>query len=114
MLCIWCILHQLDIVVKNATHGVLDEAFYKVAQAFSVHLCAQQILITKMGSKCPKDTTWWVAFGSILHWLLEHHRQLMIHVADKRPIQAPSTQWWVIAGALAPLFEWITVTFAML
>ncbi|CAK9876325.1 unnamed protein product [Sphagnum jensenii] len=38
----------------------------------------------------------------------------MIHVADKRPVQAPSTQWWVIAGALAPLFERITVTFATL
>jgi hypothetical protein len=67
-----------------------------------------------MGSKCPKDTTQWVAFGSILRWFLEHRRRLMIHVADKWPIQAPSTQWWVIAGALAPLFERIAVTFAML
>ncbi|CAK9193510.1 unnamed protein product [Sphagnum troendelagicum] len=38
----------------------------------------------------------------------------MIHVVDKRPVQAPSTQWWVIAGALAPLFEQIAITFAML
>jgi hypothetical protein len=111
---IWCIPHQLDIVVKNATHGVSDEAFYKVAHAFSVHLRAQQILITEMGSKCPKDTTRWVAFDSILRWLLEHRRRLMIHVADKQPVQAPSTQWWVIAGTLAPLFERITVTFATL
>ncbi len=66
---IWCVPHQLDIVVKNATHGVLDEAFYKV---FSVHLRAQQILITEMGSKCLKDMTRWVAFGNILRWLLEH------------------------------------------
>jgi hypothetical protein len=80
---IWCVPHQLNIVVKNATHGVLDEAFYKVAHAFSVHLCAQQIFITEMGSKCSKDTTRWVAFGNILHWLLEHCHRLMIHVADK-------------------------------
>ncbi|CAK9235893.1 unnamed protein product [Sphagnum troendelagicum] len=111
---IWCVPHQLNIVVKNATHGVLDETFYKVAHAFSVHLRAQQILITEMGSKCLKDTMRWVVFGSILRWLLEHRRRLMIHVADKRPVQAPSTQWWVIAGALAPLFERITVTFATL
>jgi len=38
----------------------------------------------------------------------------MIHVADKRPVQVPSMQWWVIAGALAPLFERIAVTFATL
>ncbi len=109
---IWCVPHQLDIVVKNATHGVLDEAFYKVAHAFSMHFRAQQILITEMGSKCSKDTMLWVTFGSILRWLLEHCRRLMIHVVDKRPVQAPSTQWWVIAGVLAPLFEWIIVTFA--
>jgi hypothetical protein len=93
---------------------VLDEAFYKIVHAFSVHLHAQQIFIIEMGSKCPKDTTRWVTFGNILCWLLEHHRQLMIHMADKQPIQAPSTQWWVIVGALAPLFERITVTFATL
>ncbi len=34
MLHIWCVPHQLNIVVKNATHGVLDETFYKVAHAF--------------------------------------------------------------------------------
>ncbi len=35
---IWCVPHQLDIVVKNATQDVLDQAFYKVAHAYSVHL----------------------------------------------------------------------------
>jgi hypothetical protein len=93
---------------------VLDEAFYKVAHTFSVHLHAQQILITEMGSKCPKDMTRWVAFSNILRWFLEHRHRLMIHVADKRPVQTPSTQWWVIVGALAPLFERIIVTFATL
>ncbi|CAK9208743.1 unnamed protein product [Sphagnum troendelagicum] len=113
-LAIDCVLHQLDIIVKNSTHGVLDEAFYKVAHMFSVHLRAQQILIIKMGSKCPKDMTWWFAFSNILRWLLEHRHRLMIHVANKRPVQTPSMQWWVTAGALAPLFERIAVTFAML
>ncbi len=67
---IWCVPHQLDIVINNATEDVLDQAFYKVAHAYSVHLRVQQNLIADMGSKCPKDTTRWVAFGSILHWLL--------------------------------------------
>jgi hypothetical protein len=69
---IWCVSHQLDIVVKNATQDDLDQAFYKVAHAYSVHLQVQQNLITDMGSKCMKDTMCWVAFGSILHWLLQN------------------------------------------
>jgi hypothetical protein len=64
---IWCVPHQLDIVVKNAMQDVLDQTFYKVTHAYSIHLRVQQNLITDMGSKCPKDTTRWVAFGSILH-----------------------------------------------
>jgi len=51
---IWCIPHQLDIVVKNATQDVLDQAFYKVAHAYSVHLRVQQNLITNMGSNARK------------------------------------------------------------
>lgn len=79
---IWCVAHQLDIVVKNATHGVLNEMFYKFAHAFSVHLRAQKNLINEMGSKCPKYTTRWVAFGSILCWLLEHRRRLTWRIDD--------------------------------
>jgi hypothetical protein len=108
---IWCVLHQLDLVVKKATNGVLDEAFYKTAHAFSVHLRAQPNLIMEMGSKCAKDTTRWVAFGSMLRWKLQRYRRLMIHVADTRPVQAPSDLWWVIAAGIAPLFDLIATTF---
>jgi hypothetical protein len=101
----------LDIVVKNATQDVLDQAFYKVAHAYFVHLRVQQNLITDMGSKCLKDTTRWVAFGSILHWLLQNYRRLMIHNAAKRHVQVPSEMWWVIATAISPLFDRIAITF---
>ena len=87
---IWCDPNQLNVVVKNATQDVLDQAFYKVAHTYSVHLRVQKKMITDMGSKCPKDTTRWVAFGSILHWLLQKYRQFIIHNTVKRPVQAPS------------------------
>jgi len=108
---IWCVPHQLDIVVKNATQDVLDQAFYKVAHAYFVHLRVQQNLITDMGSKCLKDTTRWVAFGSILHWLLQNYRRLMIHNAAKCPVQASSKMWWVIVAAISPLFDRIAIKF---
>jgi hypothetical protein len=40
---VWCVPHQLDLVVKAATVGVDDGEFYKAAHAFSVLLQAQQI-----------------------------------------------------------------------
>lgn len=40
VLSVWCVAHQLDIVVKEATCGLEDEVFYKVAHALSVYLLA--------------------------------------------------------------------------
>jgi hypothetical protein len=107
---IWCVPHQLDLIIKHATHDIMDGTFYKTAHSFSVHLRAQQTLITDMGSKCPKNTTRWIAFGGILKWKLTHYRRLRQYVNEKRPVQAPSNSWWVIAAALSPLYDSINIT----
>jgi hypothetical protein len=55
MLRVWCVPHQLDLVIKTANVGVDDGEFYKAAHAFSVHLRAQHNVIVAMnGAKCPK------------------------------------------------------------
>ena len=54
---IWCVRHQLDLIVKKTTRFVDVGGFYKVAHLFSVHLRAQVNLITELGSECPKDIT---------------------------------------------------------
>ena len=69
---IWCVHHQVDLVVKSITKELDNEQFYKVTHAFSVHLRAQANLITDMKSKCPKDTTRWLAFGNMLEWMLDN------------------------------------------
>lgn len=84
-----CIPHLFDIVVKNVTQDVLDQAFYKVVNAYSIHLWMQQNLIIDFRSKFLKDTTCWVAFSSILHWFFQNYYRLMIHNAAKRTVQAP-------------------------
>ena len=59
------VAHQLDLIVKKTTLYVDDGDFYKIAHLFSIHLRAQVNLIIELGSKCPKDTTRWVAFGKM-------------------------------------------------
>jgi hypothetical protein len=78
ILCVWCAPHQMDIVIKKVMKAMIDGLFYKIAHAFSVHLCAQLNLITEMdGAKCPKDITRWVVFGKMLKWVIHHHRRLL-------------------------------------
>jgi hypothetical protein len=107
---IWCGPYQLDLIIKHATHDIMDRTFYKTAHSLSVHLRAQQTLITDMGSKCPKNTTRWVAFGGILKWKITHYRRLRQYVNEKRSVQAPSNSWWVIAAALSTLYDSINIT----
>ena len=111
---IWCVAHQLDIVVKDVMRGVENEVFYKVAHALSVYLRTQHNLINDMGSKCPKDITRWIAFGNLVRWLLEHRRRLLAHFDEKNPLQAPSSRWWLIAGAISPLLDRIATTFTVI
>jgi hypothetical protein len=111
---VWCVPHQLDLVVKMATNGVNHGEFYKTAHAFSVHLRGQHNLITEMDSKCPKDTTRWVAFGNMLKWMIGKRRRLLLHVQEKRPAQAPPAQWWIQAASLHPFFETLSTTLTIL
>ena len=75
---IWCVPHQLDLIVKKTTRFVDNGGFRKVAHLFSVNLRAQVNLITELGLKCPKDTTRWVASSKMLQWKLKHRRSVAV------------------------------------
>jgi hypothetical protein len=52
---IWCVAHQIDLVVKDTIHSLDDGLFYKTAHDFSVHLRCQQNLQLEKGNTCFKD-----------------------------------------------------------
>jgi hypothetical protein len=51
---VWCVPHQIDIVVKSSADGINGGAYIKEVYSFSVHRRSQNNLITAMGVKCPK------------------------------------------------------------
>ncbi|PTQ32361.1 hypothetical protein MARPO_0099s0002, partial [Marchantia polymorpha] len=105
----------IDLVIKGCTKRMDGGDFYKTAHAFSVHLRAQQNLATAMGgTKCPKDTTRWVAFGKLIKWILQHRVKLFNHIESRNPIQSPSKPWWIMATAVTSMFDTVAVTFAIL
>jgi len=53
---IWCVLHQLDLVVHIAVDEVEDGTWLKTAYTLSTYLRKQSNLITEMGETCPKKT----------------------------------------------------------
>jgi hypothetical protein len=98
-----CVPHQCDLVIKKVTKEMDDENFHKTPHVFSVHLRAHANLITEMKSKCPKDTTRWLAFGKLLDWMLDKRICILEHIEPKRPVQAPLDIWWIMAAGVHPL-----------
>ncbi|CAK9879569.1 unnamed protein product [Sphagnum jensenii] len=112
---VWCVLHQMDIVIKKVMKVMMDGLFYKIAHAFLVHLCTQLNLITEMDdTKCPEDTTRWVVFGKMFKWFLHHRRWLLHYTEEKQPIQVSLPAWWILCAMVTPLFQTMQVTFAKL
>jgi hypothetical protein len=58
--------------VKDISHSLDDELFYKIAHDFNVHLRRQQDLQLEMGSMCLKDTNLWVHFECMLSLMFKH------------------------------------------
>ena len=111
---IWCDSHQVDHLVKEASHSMDDRSFYKTLHNFRVHLCHQPNLQLEMGSKCPKDTNQSAHLEHILSWMLQHCCCLLIWIAEKNPASAPEDRWWVMAATVQSLLEILNVTLVIL
>lgn len=109
----WCGSHQMDLAVQKTTKEADGGEFYETAHEFSVHLRIQERLISDMGSKCPRDTTRWRAFGNMLKWILDNRRRLLLHL-ETRPERAPSPSWWIIAAGFQSGLEIVAFTFMSL
>ncbi len=57
---IWCVPHQINIVIKNTTALLQDGQWIEVFYKWCMHLCRQEKFIMDMNDKmCPKKTNWW-------------------------------------------------------
>ncbi len=59
--------------------------FWIVANTIAVCLRKQEILMTDMGTTCPKMTTRWMAIGNYCKWHM-HHRVKLIEFFNGRRI----------------------------
>jgi hypothetical protein len=94
---IWCLAHQLDIVVKNGVTGIADMgAFPFLATLTTIigWLRQEIILIRRLKSKCPYlINVRWTSLRKALKWLLANRQAVCDYFAEKRYALAPSKAW---------------------
>jgi hypothetical protein len=110
----WCMPHQINIIVKSSAEGIDDGAYVKDVYSFFIHLQSHHNLIIQMGVKCPKKTNCWVHLGRVLNFYKQYRHLIIAHTLEKHPEKLSSDMWWVITYAVAPTVNEINITFAKL
>lgn len=97
---IWCLAHQLDIVVKAwivNMHNLTNFSFEKTLTTLIAYLRRQEALIREMGSKCPYwITVRWKSMSNVLQWQLKHRFRIN-HFAPRNNLdqhQLINGGWW--------------------
>ena len=115
--CVWCGLHQLDLVMKGVYEQLLEGEFVKMMSAVVTHFRAENNLIADMGqSTYPKMTMRWVVMGVVCDWLLQKQPWLFEHFnsADKYQKHMPPMSWWVIIVVVNTLTKYVNKVFIQL
>ena len=98
---VWCLAHQLDLVVKSAVTKLEDTgvfAFMSCLATLIAHLRRQKSLINEMGSKCPYYiTTRWKSLIKVCKWLLANKSRIISHLEEKNRSIAPTPSWFVFS-----------------
>jgi len=112
---IWCVPHQIDIIMKNAAALPQDGQWIKVVHKWCVHLRRQEKLIMDMNGKmCPKKTNRWVHLDNTLKFYISCRRKIVEHTDAHAHFESPSAKWWTITLAVAPAISEINKTVVQL
>ncbi|KAI9912405.1 hypothetical protein PsorP6_005472 [Peronosclerospora sorghi] len=74
----WCMLHQIDLVVKERVNNLLGGEFISIVNKISHSLRKKEDLIREMGCKRPKMTTRWLTLGSRSQWCGEADPRILV------------------------------------
>ena len=95
MICVWCGLHQLDLVMQIVYKKALDNEFMGILTSLIGHLHRQQNIIQDTQSTCPKlATTRWVSMQLSSRWLTTNIFRVNKHFDNKKPHCTSPKHWW--------------------
>lgn len=109
---VWCLLHQVDIVMQEAFQKIGAGAWIKILTAAIGHLRRQQTLVGKMGTTCPLLAACrWLSMGNVLTWFCTHRSEIQEHYSGQNPVHdsAPNSEWWIIAYAVRYIVDDVNI-----
>lgn len=106
---VWCLLHQLDILMRKQYHSLYGGEYWSTMIKSVSHLRRQYKLIDVMGATCPllRDTRWESMHG-VSYFMDDRRAEITEHYNDlpaAAPAKAdePTPTWWIINSAVSSL-----------
>ena len=95
--CIWCGIHQLDLVSQKVYRYLSDDTFINTLTGMSTYLLCQQNLQMEIKTTCPKFvSTPWLSMKRITQWLVNYFLYVLSYLKLKKWAFKPSLKWWVV------------------
>jgi hypothetical protein len=106
---VWCLLHQLDILMQRLYQTLDGKKYWSTMTAMVSHLRRQYKLTDAMGATCPllRDTRW-ESMHRVSCFMDGRQAQIIEHY-HQLPPAAPASQhqptipWWIINSAVSSL-----------
>ena len=106
---VWCLLHQLDILMQRLYHTLDGGRYWSTMTAIVGHLRRQRTLIDEMGAMCPllRDTRW-ESMHHVSSFMDDRQHRITDHyhlLSPEAPASQhrPSISWWVINAVVSSL-----------
>ena len=104
---VWCLLHQIDIVLQKSFKSLSDGEFYQSLTSLVSHLRKQKLFSDRIQAVCPLlSATRWVSMSRVSEFLLRHRQEILSHfdrIGNERPEQIrflPDLKWWILLAGV--------------
>jgi hypothetical protein len=104
---VWCLLHQIDIIMQKVYKRVGCN-FYKTLTSIISFLRHQKNLVEEMQTICSNlSTTWWVSMSRVARFLVEKRSEIVTYFAETEPSdrfdQLPTLAFWILISVISEI-----------
>ena len=104
---VWCLLHQIDIVMQNAYKNS-GCGLYKCFTSLIAFLRRQKLLIDQMRAVCPSvSATPWASMSRVARFVTERRSEIMSYLEESGATESlrdsPSPGWWIVMAVVSEI-----------
>jgi hypothetical protein len=111
---VWCLLHQVDLVMQKEFMRLMNGSFFTICTALIGFLRRQYLFIDATKSKCPDlSKTRWLSMWRFAEWMCNHRVEVLEFLDKKGPAAnaiKPPPEWWVILATVRDITGAVTCT----